>query len=136
MNQMPNQMPDELMELLQGLPPDELQAMLEPYQQEQSVLDQQMALAGQLRQQPQQEHASVGGALAGGLSGALGNTVGAYQQQQGLKGQQELGGRMQKQGAATLQTWLANALRKKKEQEGQQQMLDGINLNPAEMMGP
>jgi hypothetical protein len=127
---------DDLMALLadyvaQGGDPADF---FQPFQQEQSVLDQQMQIANQLRQQPQQEHASIGGALAGGLSGALGQIGGAMGQQKALAGQTALGQRMQGDAGKRMQLMLADALRKKQAQDEQQAMLENVNLSPAEML--
>lgn len=63
------------------------------YQQEQSALEQEMALAQQLRQCGPQRSSPLG-ALLGGLSNAVGNVGGAYLQKQGVEGQRALAGRM------------------------------------------
>lgn len=125
---------DQLMMLLQSLPPEEIEAMFQPFQQDQNVLDQQMALATQLRDRPQQSFSTPGGAIAGGLAGALGQIGGAYGQGRALKGQQELGQRMQGDASGRIQAWLADALRKRKAQEEQAAMTEQFNVSPGTML--
>lgn len=102
----------DFLNLLQELSPEELSALFEPYQQEQSVLDQQMALAGQLRQRGP-ERSTPTGALLGGLANALGNAGGAYLQGKGLEGQAALGKRMQADASGRMQA-LMEALNRRK----------------------
>ncbi len=81
-------MEQDFIQYLLTLPPEQLKAMFEPYGQE-------MEMAGQLRQ-PGPQHSSPWGALLGGISDAVGNVGGAYQQKQVLKGMQgEAAGRTQ-----------------------------------------
>lgn len=84
--------------MLAALPPEEQEAalmeMFFPYGNEQGALDQEMALAQQLRQRGP-ERSSPTGSLLGGLSNAVGSVGGAALQAQGLDAQRALGGRMQ-----------------------------------------
>jgi hypothetical protein len=105
-------MDDYFLELIQNLPPEQLAAMFQPFQQEQSVLQQQMDLASQLRQPSGVEHASTGGAILGGLSDALGNIGGANMQAHALEGQRDVGRRMQ--GDATNRMQLLAAILRKR----------------------
>jgi hypothetical protein len=83
---------------LAQLPPEEQEAalmeMFFPYENEQMALDQEQAMAQQLRQRGP-ERGSPTGALFGGLSNALGGMRGAAMQKEGLENQRALGGRMQ-----------------------------------------
>lgn len=82
------------MDLLKTLTPEQLAEMMQPYGQEQSVLDQEMALAQQLRERGAQRSSPWGAAL-GGLANAVGDVGGAALQERGLKRQRELGQRQQ-----------------------------------------
>jgi hypothetical protein len=88
----------DVLTMLAQLPPEEQEAalmeMFYPYANEQGALDQEMALAQQLRQRGP-ERGSPTGALFGGLSNALGSANSARLQEAGLKNQRALGGRMQ-----------------------------------------
>lgn len=107
----PSPQGEDFLTMLSSLPPEQLQAMFEPYQQEQGVLDQQMQLAQQLRQ-PGRQHSSPIGALLGGLSDATGNVGGAVLQQRGLDAQGALGSRTQKDATGRMDA-LIGALRKR-----------------------
>lgn len=109
MNGMP--MDEDFLALLEELPPEQLASMFFPYQQEQGGLDQQMALAQQLRQRGP-GRSSPTGALLGGLSNAVGNVGGAVLQKKGLGEQRALGGRMQ-QDATDRMGILADLLRRR-----------------------
>jgi hypothetical protein len=89
---------DDLLSILSQIPPEELpeelRAMFFPYGQEQGVLDQEMALAQQLRQRGPERSSPVGAAL-GGLSNALGNAGGAYRQTETLGKMRDLNTKMQ-----------------------------------------
>lgn len=122
-------MDPSLLALLQSLPPEQLQAMFEPFQQEQSVLDQQMGIAGQMRQPQGGEHSSPMGALLGGLGNAVGNVGGAMMQAKGLGGQTALGGRQQ--GDATNR--MRMILDILKQGQGAPGMMDA--MEPAERLG-
>jgi hypothetical protein len=90
----------EMLEMLQAMMDDgSLAEFFTPYQQQQGVLDQQMAIAGQARQ-PGGERSTPTGALLGGLSNAIGNIAGAHMQQKALEGQTNLGKRMQGEAAS------------------------------------
>lgn len=67
----------------------ELMKMLFPYEGEQNVLSQEMALAEQLRQRGP-ERSTPMGALIGGASNALGNAGGAFMQRKTLNKQREV----------------------------------------------
>lgn len=125
---------DEFYALLASLPPEELEAMFAPYEQQQSVLDKQMQLASQLRQQDQRPHASMGGAILGGLSNAFGDVAGAMGQQRSLEGQSALGATMQGDATKRIQLQLAEALRKKRAMEAEQQAVDNFSVSPATML--
>jgi hypothetical protein len=86
--------PDTMAVLQQYMQEGRLQELFQPYQQEQSVLDQQMQLAQGMRQ-PGSQRATPMGALFGGLANAAGNIGGAVLQQKGLEGQTALGKRQQ-----------------------------------------
>jgi len=101
----PTDMPPDFIAYLQTLNPDQLRALFAPYQQEQSVLDQQMQMAGDMRK-PGPEHSSPLGAALGGLSSAIGNIGGAYQQQKALGGMTALGQRQQQDAATRLLDYL------------------------------
>jgi hypothetical protein len=72
----------------------ELEKFFQPFENEEAVLKGQAELAGQLRQ-PGRERSTPTGAIFGGLSNAIGNIAGAYQQNKALEGQRALGTRMQ-----------------------------------------
>jgi hypothetical protein len=71
-----------------------LEELFQPFEQEQGVLDQQMAMGQQLRQPGAMRGTPVGSALSS-LSNAIGGLGGAYQQNKALEGQRALGERMQ-----------------------------------------
>lgn len=127
-------MDDQLMALLQSLPPEELEAMFQPFAQQQNVLDQQMAIASQLRNKPQESFSTPGAAILGGLSGALGQIGGALGQGKALAGQAALGNDMQADASGRIQAWLADALRKRKAAEEEQAMLEQLNVTPGTML--
>lgn len=81
------------------------------YEGKQNILDQQMALAQQMRE-PGPRHGTPMGALFGGLSDAIGNVAGAVGQNQGLKGQADLVNAKEKDATGRYQTWI-DMLRKK-----------------------
>lgn len=95
----------DIMQYLQSLSPQELEAMFFPYQQQQSVYDQQMQMAQQTRQ-PGPTHSSPVGAAVGGLSDAIGNIYGAYQQKKALEGQEALGTRQQQDASGRIRALL------------------------------
>src|SRR5688572_856054 len=99
----------DVMAMLADLPPEEqtaaLMEMFFPYENEQGVLDQEMALAQQLRQRGP-ERASPTGALFGGLSNALGSANSARLQEAGLGKQRALGERMQGDATSRLEMLL------------------------------
>lgn len=86
--------PDMLNILQQYMDEGRLGELFQPYQQEQSVLDQQMQLAQGLRQRGPQRSTPTG-ALFGGLSNAASNIGSAMLQKQALEGQSALGKRQQ-----------------------------------------
>jgi hypothetical protein len=89
------EMDPQIMAILQQyMQEGRLQELFQPFQQEQAVLDQQMAM-GQQMQQPGQRRATPLGALLGGASDAIGKISGANMQQKALDGQTALSKRMQ-----------------------------------------
>lgn len=86
--------PDVLALFQQYMQEGRLPELFQPFQQEQSVLNQEMQLAEGLRQNGPQRSTPTG-ALLGGLSRAVGNIGAAAMQQKGLEGQTALGKRMQ-----------------------------------------
>lgn len=96
-------MDDNLIDFLASMDPEELNALLAqsftPYQQEQGVLEQEMAMAQQLGQR-QPDRATPSGAFLGGLSNAIGSIGGAYRQGKALEGQRGLGRQMQQNAVA------------------------------------
>lgn len=130
-----DQMSPDFLTMLEQMSPEQVQAMLEPYSQEQGVLDQQMALAQQLRKpQDSGQHVTPLGAALGGLSNAVGNVGGAYMQHQGLNAQTALGGRMQQDASGRLQA-LMDLLKKGRASEAGPDAADPYaGLSPAEEM--
>lgn len=108
----------DLMQLLGELTPEELVEMFYPYEQEQRVLDQEMA-TGQQMQQRGPERSTPTGALLGGLANALGGFGGAAMQAKGLGDQRALGGRMQGDAANRMEV-LERLLRQKRGMGGGQ----------------
>lgn len=117
----------DFLSLLSQMSDEEIQAMFQPLQQEQGVLDQEMALAEVLRR-PGPQHSSPVGALVGGLSDAVGNIGGAYKQSQALEGQRALGSRMQKDAAGRV-SMLADRSREKALEEFLRQRQQGLGLD-------
>lgn len=105
-------------DLLQSLDPDQIAEMFFPYQQEQDALEQQMALAGQMRQ-PGPEHSTPMGALLGGLGNAAGNIGGAVLQNQNIEDRRALGRRQQKD--ATRRVTDFQAFQSKQDEDARQQ---------------
>jgi hypothetical protein len=127
-------MDDDFIALLEeALAQGGLDSLFQPFQQEQGVLDQEMALAQQLRQ-PGRERSTPGGALLGGLSNALGGLGGAVLQQKGLGAQRELGTRMQQDASGRMETLIRLLRQRKDQQAARQAELDALNLSPAEMI--
>lgn len=89
------------MAMLADLSEDEILQMLFPYEQEQGVLSQEMALAQQLRQRGP-ERSTPMGALLGGLSNVVGNAGGAHLQAKNLAAQRELARLMQADAAGRM----------------------------------
>lgn len=94
---------DDLIAYLSEMDPEELNSLLSkaftPYQQEQDVLNQEMAMAQQMGQR-QPDRRTPSGAFFGGLSNAIGQIGGAYKQNQALEGQRALGRKMQENAVA------------------------------------
>jgi hypothetical protein len=99
----------DVLAMLSDLPPEEqtaaLMKMFFPYENEQGVLDQEMALAQQLRQRGP-ERGSPTGALFGGLSNAIGGIGGARLQAKGVENQRAYGARAQGDATSRLEMLL------------------------------
>lgn len=130
-----NQMPPDFLAMLEQMSPEQVQAMLEPYGQEKDVIDQQMALAQQLRRPTDNgQHVTPLGAALGGLSNAVGNVAGAYQQRKGLEAQTNLGGKMQADATGRFQA-LLKALRDQQAKDQEPDATDPYEgIEPAEEM--
>ena len=79
----------------------ELMKMLFPFEGEQAVLSQEMALAEQLRQRGP-ERSTPMGALIGGASSALGNVGGALMQKENLGQQRKVNSMAQEDAASRM----------------------------------
>lgn len=111
---------DELAMLLEGMPPEQVQQLLGlgAIDEEQALLQQQMALAEQLRQGGGGSYSTPLGAALGGLGDVVGGTAGAFQQ----KG---IGGEMQ-----------ANVGRRVEGRDAYAQaMIDALRRQRADAMG-
>jgi hypothetical protein len=86
---------DDFFALLDSLPPEMVEQMLYPYQQEMGAIGQEMDLAQQLRTPQGSQHVSPLGTALGGLGNAVGNVAGAYRQYKGVNDQRALGEQMQ-----------------------------------------
>lgn len=94
---------DDIYSVFDGMTEEQIRALLEPYQNQQDVISQQMALAQQLRQSHGGQYHTPWGAALGGFADALGNTVGAYKQSKALDEQKALGAQQQEDAARRLQ---------------------------------
>jgi hypothetical protein len=104
----------EMTELLQQYAQEgRLGELFQPFQQEQSVLDQQMQLGQGMREQRGPQRSTPTGALFGGLSSAIGNIGGAMLQKKGLEGQAALGKRMQGDASGRVGAILKAAMQRK-----------------------
>lgn len=120
----PSPQEDDFMALLQRYEAEgRLDELFQPFGQEQNVLDQEMALAEQLRR-PGPQRSSPWGAALGGLSNALGNVGGAVLQKRNLDAQQALGGRMQGDAAGRMQALLG--MRGDEAEEERQEALENF----------
>lgn len=110
---MNGQMDPQMMEILQQYAQEgRLDELFQPYQQEQSVLDQQMQIAQGMRERGPQRGTPTG-ALFGGLSNALGNIGGAMLQKKALEGQTALGKRQQAEASGRVSAILREMQRRK-----------------------
>jgi hypothetical protein len=101
-----------------------------PYQQEQSVLEQEAAMGDKMQQQQGPQHGTPWGALLGGLSDAIGKGAGVYKQTQALQGQRALGARAQTDAVNRI----SSLGKMSEEQMKQQAMWDALGLSPAAML--
>lgn len=125
---MPDMQTPDFLELLSSMSPEEIDAMLQPFQQQQGVLDQQMALAQGLRRPSGQQHVSPMGAALGGLSDAVGNVGGAFLQKKGLDEQTALGKRMQADASGRVKTFRDQS-RQKALEDFLRRRTEGLGLN-------
>jgi len=98
-----------------------LEGMNYPYANQQTVIDQQMALADQLRQGGPR-HSTPTGALLGGISDALGKVGGAVKQHGAMEMQKDLGTTMQKDATGRMNA-LLQMLRQKQQPAGSMGLL-------------
>lgn len=92
---MNGQLDPETMEILEKyMAEGRLDDLFQPFEQEQGVLDQQMAMGRQMQQPTSQRGTPIGSALSS-VANAMGRVGGAHQQAKALEGQTALGKRMQ-----------------------------------------
>lgn len=104
----------EMMEILQQYANEgRLGELFQPFQQEQSVLNQEMEIAQSLGQRRAPQRSSPTGALFSGLANAAGGIGGAMLQKKGLEGQAALGQRMQGDASGRVGAILRAAMQRK-----------------------
>jgi hypothetical protein len=118
-------MDTDFYQMLLQLPPDQLETMFRNYGQEQSVLDQRMGIASDIRKSGG-GHSTPLGALLGGLS----SVGGAYMQGKNLDAQKTLGSEMSQDASQRLKM-LGQMNQKQLEQQA---MWDALGLSPAAML--